>query len=511
VRDRRDDIGVSFRRLLVGASVACLAAVIAFVGAGAWLWASAAQDTLGRVHFLVPLRIPPLADSEVDAAGRRVFDLTVQQGTSRIVPEASTRTWGVNGPHLGPTLRAERYEDVLVRLHNELPEPTTLHWHGMHLPARMDGGPHQLVEPGATWEPRWTIDQPAATLWYHPHPHGETEDHVYRGVAGMFILDDAASQALQLPKDYGVDDVPIIVQDKRFDSSGQFSDGGSFLSPTGRLGDELLVNGTWSPFLDVTTERIRLRLLNGSTARVYNFGFSDDRAFALVGTDGGLLPAPTITRRVQLSPGERAEIVVDVRPGERTVLRSFEPELGDALSERFAGGDDVLDVLELRAAASLRLSPALPAKLAEVPRLDPAEAAETRTFVLSGRNINGRKMDPSRIDATVRTGTSEVWNVVNRDGSPHNFHVHDVQFQVLDVDGAAPAPELRGWKDTIFMPPGRNVGLIARFDDFADPSTPYMFHCHLLRHEDQGMMGQFVVVEPGESGQPSRSHGQHRH
>jgi len=462
-------------------------------------WSRGAVDTAGKVDFVNQLKIPPLAESRTDAAGRRVFDLTAQPGETEFFPGVATGTWGVNGSYLGPTLRAERGQHVLVNVRNMLGEPTTVHWHGMHLPAHMDGGPHQLIKPGSSWSPQWRIDQPAATLWYHPHLHGATEDHVYRGLAGMFILDDPAAKGLPLPNVYGVDDLPVIVQDKRFTRGRQFDDADPLFSPTGILGTQILVNGTQAPYQSVTTERIRLRLLNASTARIYSFGLSDDRPFVLIGTDGGLLPAPLQTQRVQLSPGERAEIVVSMRPGDRSVLRSYPPELGtDFWNERFGGGDDTLDVLELRAAEHLQPSPPVPDKLVQTPRLAEASAAMTRQFDLSGHAINGKSMQMGRIDATVTKGTTEVWEVTNSSGTPHNFHVHDVRFQVLDVDGAQPPPHLSGWKDTLYLTPNRKFRIIASFSDYADPDNPYMFHCHVLRHEDRGMMGQFVVVDPGQ-------------
>lgn len=496
-----------FRRVLIigVATVALLAGGVAT--ALTVVWNRADISTVGEVEFANPLSIPLLAPSQVDAQGRRVFDLTAGEGSHDFGRGRPTPTWGFNGDHLGPTLRAQRGEQVLVNVRNELGEVTTVHWHGMHLPAAMDGGPHQPIAPGDTWSPTWRIDQPAATLWYHPHPHGETEGHVYRGLAGMFILDDE-DNAVDLPDEYGVDDIPVIVQDKRFHDDGRLDDASPIGSSIGVLGDTIAVNGTVAPYLDVTTERVRLRLLNGSTARTYDFGFDDDRTFALVGTDGGLLAAPHDTTRVRLSPGERAEIVVTVRAGEQTVLRSTPPPLGlGTLNSRVSGGDDTFDILQLRAADELGSSPQVPDQLADVPRLDPADAVQTRTFRLSGRQINGERMDMTRIDETVLTDSVEIWEVRNTDGTTHNFHVHDVQFQVLTVDGAPPPPELQGWKDTIYLPPGVQVDIILRFADYADPDAPYMFHCHILLHEDEGMMGQFVVVEPGqEAGSPDGTH-----
>ncbi|HEU4948916.1 MAG TPA: multicopper oxidase domain-containing protein [Kribbella sp.] len=462
--------------------------------------------TAGTATFDRALAIPPVAKSSVDADGRRVFDLTAHAGTREFVPGQRTSTWGINGDYLGPTLRARRGEWVRINLHNELGETTSLHWHGMHLPAAADGGPHQPVDPGQTWSPGWEVKQPATTLWYHPHPHGRTEKHVYRGLAGLFVIDDDVESALTLPRRYGVDDLPVIIQDKRFDGAGQFDEAEH--GPTGLLGDTLLVNGTLNPYRQVVTEKVRLRLLNASTARIYNLGFADGRRFQLIGTDGGLLATPFATDRIQLSPAERAEVVVSFRPGERVVLRSYPSELHTVgIMSRLAGGDDTFDVLELRAARTLAPSADVPARLADVPRPDGADATTIRSFRLSERQINGKKMKLDRIDEVVRRDSTEIWEVTNQHAQPHSFHVHDVQFRVLSIGGGAPPPELTGWKDTVYLPPETPVRIIMRFADYADPNVPYMYHCHLLLHEDAGMMGQFVVVEPGqEPGKPGHHH-----
>jgi blue copper oxidase len=475
----------------------------------AWaLGSTAPTSTAGKVAFERPLPVPPLAPSTVDAEGRRVFDLTAAAGRHDFGGRTAP-TYGFNGDYLGPTLRAARGERVLVNLHNGLDEVTSAHWHGMHLPPTMDGGPHQPVQPGATWSPTWTVDQPAATLWYHPHPHGSTARHVYRGLAGMFIVDDPATDVAALPHRYGVDDVPVIVQDKAFDGD-KLDEGSGLFGSAGIRGDTIVVNGALGPYLDVRTERVRLRLLNAANGRAFQFGFADGREFALVGTDGGLLPAPVPTRGVTLVAGERAEIVVALRAGERAVLRSTPPPLGlDWFSKRLAGAGDTFDVLELRAAADLSPSPTVPARLVDVPRLDPATANHRRDFTLSGTAINGKDMDGGRVDAAVTLDTVEVWTLTNRDGQAHSFHVHDVRFQVLSVDGRPPPAELGGWKDTVLLRPNRPVEIIARFADYADPTTPYMFHCHVLRHEDSGMMGQFVVIEPGQVPKLSPEHAGH--
>ncbi|CAM5257364.1 multicopper oxidase [Streptomyces spiroverticillatus] len=488
-----------FKRVLIVLGSVAAVFLAAVGGLFAWQWTGAEVSTVGQVRFSKELKVPPLAPSTVEKDGTRVFSLRMQAGTTEFEKGVRTPTWGFNGSYLGPTLRAKRGEKVRVKVENTLPEASSVHWHGMHLPAKMDGGPHQEVAPGRTWTPYWKIDQPAATLWYHPHPHGKTETHVQRGLAGMFLVDDDRSASLKLPKRYGVDDLPVAVQDVEFDGANLDHGRRSFLQNTGFLGSRTMVNGTLDPYKEVGDELVRLRLLNASTARIYDFGFGDDRAFALVATDGGLLERPETLKRVQLSPGERAEVVVRMRAGEKVVLRSFpQSNYGGGFEQRFAGGDDSFDVLELRAAPTLRKAPELPSVMGDLEVPQEKDAVRGRYFGLRMSGINGRKMDMRHIDETVTRGTAEVWTVRNEDGVPHNFHVHDVQFRVLSVDGKAPTGMLRGAKDTVFVPGGSTVKLAMRFDGPADPDTPYMYHCHLLYHEDRGMMGQFVVVEKGQ-------------
>ncbi|MPY93148.1 MAG: multicopper oxidase domain-containing protein [Acidimicrobiia bacterium] len=485
------------RRLILWGGGAAVALALVTLGAGTWLYSRAHVSTVGDLGFANPLKIPPVLEPDIDADGSKVFELDLQQGTSELVPGTATETWGANGSYLGPTLRASRGDQVVVNVDNHLPESTTLHWHGMHLPADADGNPHQPIAPGDTWSPSWRIDQPAATLWYHPHPHGQTADHVYRGVAGLFLLDDPEAVS-GLPADYGVDDIPVILQDKRVDDDGALDMGTPLLSTVSQLGDTILVNGTYDPHVEVRDELVRFRVLNASNGRVYDLGFADDRPFDLVATDGGLLTAPHSTNRAQVSPGERVEIVARFRAGERAVLRSYPPDLGlNAVQGRFSGGDDSFDLLEVRAAPELTESAPLKDTIAEDELPDPADAVTTRQFELNGSSrINGERMDPARIDTVVAVDSTEIWEVTNGSGNPHNFHVHDVQFRIVDYDGGPPPPHLVGPKDTVFLPPRATARLVVRFADYADPGTPYMFHCHVLRHEDNGMMAQFAVVEP---------------
>ena len=458
-----------------------------------------------------PLNIPPLLEPTLHN-GEKVFDLTAQQGSMEFYPGKRTETLGFNGNYLGPTIRAHRGDKVRMNVTNDLSQTTTVHWHGMHLPAAMDGGPHQTIAPGATWQPYWTITNEAATLWYHPHQMGVTGEHVYRGMAGLFIIDDDNSDSLALPKGYGVDDIPLVVQDRQFDASGQFvyrKGGGAFGAPqpAGMTGDTILVNGTLAPYLEAPRTLVRLRILNGSNGRRYNFGFSDSRPFYQIASDGGLLDAPVERTRMLLGVGERAEILVDLSGDDKPVtLMSYPVEQTvSGIGRTFFGEGDEnqqFTILEIRpqpAAARIASTTTMPKTLNHITLLAESEAVNTRLFRLDLKTINGQAMDDTRVDAVVKTGTTEIWEVRNESPFYHPFHAHGVQFQVLDrqhFGRPTPAPAYeQGWKDTVVVLPAETVRLIMRFGDYSDPNTPYMFHCHILEHEDMGMMGQFVVVD----------------
>ena len=519
--------------------------------------------------------------------GRRQFHLTVSEGSREFLPGKKTPTAGVNGPFLGPTVRLRRGEDVDLIVQNNLDEMTTMHWHGMHVPARMDGTPHQKIEPGESWTASFPVHQQAAPLWYHPHPHGSTGRQVYRGVAGYMWIDDDNSDALDLPKTYGVDDIPLVLQDRLFDDDGAFR----FVRNQGAVyGNTMLINGTYNPFLQVESRRMRFRLLNGSNARIYYIGFDDNRAFHQIATDGGFLETPLQTNRAILAPGERAEILVDFSDGAEVVLKSY-PEAGflETIEAFFGGiGTGNLQLLKIIPQPAKRASHALPKRLNTIPRIDAADAAKTRPMVLAGplrggrggqggrlqniqqritRNleaiqggrrqggrggqdvqsergqdvqegrggrggqvggqdgqggrggrggrgvqvgipINGKIMDMARIDEVVRLGDIEIWEIHNRGGQPHPFHIHLVQFQILDRNGQPPTGADLGWKDTVLVPTGERVRIIMPFERYADPQVPYMYHCHIMEHEDNGMMGQFLVVEePEQLGKWESDHG----
>lgn len=442
-------------------------------------------SNIGKQPFTNILNIPEILEPTIDENGVKHFALTMQEGTTEFFKGKQTKTWGINGSYLGPTIRVERGDQVAFDVTNNIGEPSTLHWHGMHLPAEMDGGPHQMIEAGSTWEPYWTINQPAATTWYHPHLHGKTALHVYRGLAGMFIIVDEESKSL--PSNYGVNDIPLIIQDKLFSEDGNLIEK-TDIEPFGLMGNTILVNGTYDPYLEVKESQIRFRLLNGSNVRAYHFGFDDGRTFQLVANDAGLLDSPIELDQMMLSPGERAEIVVSFEPGDETIFRSFKGENGIDQNE--------FELLKIVASDNLKETKEIPKILTKEQKSEVPTNAKVRTFELTmDSKINGKAMDMNRIDEVVHANTTEIWEITNR-GWDHNFHIHDAAFRILDINGELPPIYERGRKDTVFIPSGSTVRIAVQFGENTNPSFPLMYHCHLLLHEDEGMMGQFVIVEP---------------
>ena len=229
--------------------------------------------------FENPLLIPEeLIGSEVN--GRIQYQLDLQEGTSRFLSNADTPTWGINGNYLGPTLRLKNGSQVDINYRNNLNEDTTMHGHGMHLPAKMDGGIHQIIKPGETWTSSYTVKQHACTNWYHPHLMGKTAQHVMNGLAGLIIIDDDNSELLDLPKRYGIDDIPLIIQDRTFNSDGSFNYNPSRRDMMmGWKGNTFMVNGVIKPHVNLEAKQVRFRILNASNSRIYTFSFTSGKSF----------------------------------------------------------------------------------------------------------------------------------------------------------------------------------------------------------------------------------------
>ena len=446
------------------------------------------------------------------------FDLTLQNGTFQFYNGQNTTTMGANGDILGPTLIMEKGDFVDITVNNNLDDTTTIHWHGMHVSAINDGGPHTTILPGDTWNPSFTVMDKAGTYWYHPHLHEKTNKHVSLGIAGFIIVRDEEEAALDLPRTYGVDDFPLVIQTKDFDADKQI------VVPS-NSDDVVMVNATIDPYLDVPEQVVRFRLLNGSSQRVFNIGLSDNQTFFQIGSDGGLLSEPLALTRLQMAPGERAEILIDFdgMQGQSVQIMSYASEFQNGIygatnpgmmqmmtlngyNPNVLNGNDFNIITFNVGGPGVNPVTAIPTTLVEVNPLPEGSAVITRTLTfnpefmgpnqLNGRFfINGLTFNMEVINFTIPLNNIEIWSITNQSGIAHPFHIHDVQFYVLDRNGAIPPASEQGRKDVILIKPQENVRFITIFEDFANDPVPYMLHCHMLVHEDGGMMLQFEVVD----------------
>ncbi|NRA11259.1 MAG: multicopper oxidase domain-containing protein [Crocinitomicaceae bacterium] len=363
----------------------------------------------------------------------------------------------------------------------------------------------------------------ASTFWYHPHHKPSfwsdsdgTGGQVLRGLTGLIIVEDDITDNLSIPKTYGVDDIPLIIQDRAFNPDGTFKEFLNLPDLVVRTGDTMVVNGAITPTHDTHAQMIRFRILNGSNGRSYYLGFDDNRDFYQIGSDGGLLEAPIATSRLRISPAERVDIVVDFSGdlGSTIDLMSYASELIVILPTYPPLLQDGMDTLDYRIMSfdvgAVTASPimSLPASLTTIIPFVEADAVNfgnPRMFEIENgaplATINGASMDLNVINETIQLGDLEIWEITNTSGVAHPFHVHGEPFQVLSrSNGPVPDSE-KGWKDVILVPaqqgqgnPG-SVKIIKPFLDFIDSINPYMYHCHILEHEDRGMMGQYVVVD----------------
>ena len=360
--------------------------------------------------------------------------------------------------------------------------------------------------------------QPAATCWYHSHTHGKTGEQVYRGLAGLIIIDDELADSLPLPRRYGVDDLPIVIQDRTFDGQGRLVYSLHDADEDGWLGDTVVLNGAVAPVAYVPAGKVRLRLLNGANARFYIVAFADGRTFYKVASDGGLLEAPVPLTTMEMSPGERCEVVIDMADGKPAgLLTLFEDEFDDdeegilgSLANLFDRSESAPSPPSLTLIVDNSLeanTEPLPERLATIVRPLPQEIVRTRDFMLTMDNgdgdddgghpamdmaINGAAMDMNVINERVERGVWERWRIRSNQGA-HPFHVHGCSFLIEQMEGAAASPDQQGWKDMVVVDDDDWSEIIVRFDHPATNRYPYMYHCHILEHEDRGMMGQFTV------------------
>jgi len=483
------------RRTAIGA--------IAFGGAAALVTArfaiiSGRADTKPAItvpRFHLPFKIPPVLEPIKHNNTHDEYEIIQREAELEIIPGHLTKIWGYEGLYPGPTLRVRQDRTAIIRHTNHLSTHTVVHLHGGRTPAESDGFATDMVAPGESRTYTYPNRQRAATLWYHDHAMDSTGENIYRGLAGFYIIEDEEELALPLPKDQF--DVPMILQDRTFNS-----DGSLHYDTNGHIGFEgnvMMVNGVPWPRMDVSTRKYRFRILNGSNARLFNLTLSNGAPFTVVGTDGGLLPEPVITKTLPLAMAERADVVVDFSQlpvGTTLFLLNTREKPDLAQLMRF-------DVLTREPDDSI-----VPPRLSDPGFLGRLTSANTRTWTLRASfsfregpppimwTINGRRFDPDRSDAKVPLGETEVWRFRNEAGlrffgRPHPAHVHLGHFQILERNGKSPLPHEKGWKDTVALEGGEEALVLIRFEQFRGR---YMLHCHNLEHEDHAMMTRFDVI-----------------
>ena len=478
-----------------------------------------------HVPFSQPLRIPPVYRAPNP-------DITMREACVQILPGPCTKMWTYDGMFPGPTIRRPSGTPTRVTFRNELPEEvgsTTVHHHGNHSESRFDGQPDShLIAPGAKFTYEYDLmergePERAAFQWYHDHRMDVTGRNVWMGLAGMFLLDDEFDASLPLPK--GKYDVPLMVVDRSFDENNQLN---YKFSSGGVLGDQILVNGVPSPYFDVADRKYRFRILNASNFREYRFELSNGQEMVQVASESGLLPRPVPRKSIVLGPAERAELVVDFAGsfGEDIVLLNTNPPATNPAT----GPEPVpSQVMQFRVRQRAADTSRVPDVLRPVPEFgDPAAVKRVFTLgVVQGAGmlhrqedaapqrflwtINGRPFDGERVDADPELDSTERWVFVNATPGQHRVHLHDVDWKIVSREGGVQMltpgdPDVAlgeaGLRETFLVQSGETVEVEAKF---TDRLGRYVFHCHVLEHEDNGMMAQFEVVPAGSSG--SDNHG----
>lgn len=453
--------------------------------------------------FVDALRIPPVLKPTLRGK-TQFYTLTMRAALAKLHRDLPTTViWGFDGLYPGPTIKATKGQPVVVRHVSRLPDTHKLggsememmypsvHLHGAHVRPEDDGHPRDAIGPGAFRDYHYPNTQRGATLFYHDHSHGQTGLHVYHGLAGSYLIDDPEEDSLGLPRgDY---DVPLLIQDRVFNADGSFHyqlDGNS--REAGFLGDTILVNGVVQPFFKVARRKYRFRIVNASNARMYELQLSSGAPLVQIATDGGLLPKPVAKSVLELSPAERADVVIDFADyplGAQIILKNCTNCTGSLSS-----------VMRFDVERPATEDSALPDCLSSWEELPVTAQTVARQFLLHRVTtpagpvwtINHQIYEMNNPPlATVKHGAVETWKFVNLTGHRHPMHIHLVQFQVLEINGVAQDPSVHGWKDTFVAPPSGQITVAARFSGY---TGKYLFHCHNLEHEDLGMMADFEVV-----------------
>ncbi|MDX2541800.1 multicopper oxidase family protein [Streptomyces sp. WI04-05B] len=487
----RSGKGLHRRKFLGGMAGVGLGAVAA-AGATFGLLTDAGRKASAATNT-ASLPIPDLLEGST-ADGTTTFTLEAKSGTSEVISGVTSTTAGYNQSFLGPTMKWTTGDKVLLNITNSLTEETTVHFHGAHVPPTMDGGPQNAFAAGGTWAPTFTVLDEAKTLWYHPHALGTTAKQATHGLAGMIIVEDDSTASAALPSDYGVDDIPLVFQclavsaagDIKYDQAGYLTSG---------LKYPVLVNGTnvddTTLTFSATKTRNRFRALNASPSDIITLTRSDGGKLTQIATDQGYLTAATTVESIRLVAGARAEFTMDVTEDvtlQVTITTGW-----------IRGGSGTYDFLTV-AAGGTDTPADLPSSLNTIERYD-TSGFTARTITLSNTGatmkINGSAGLTMASMAMISTtlGAKEIWTITNASQLEHSFHLHDVPYQLVAINGATPTGVELGWYDTYEVVGGGSIKIAMEFTDFADDTYMYMLHCHLLQHEDEGMMASLMVTE----------------
>lgn len=485
---------------------------------------------------LAPAEATPGFDPDVE------LSLRAEPGTVSLLDGAPTAVWRYSGSVLKgpaealsfldgsghiPVIRVRKGQRLRVHFDNALPEASIVHWHGLNIVQRMDGHPMYAIDPGQRFVYEFVVGNRAGSYWFHPHPHERTSFQVYQGMTGMLLISDDEEDAAQLPA--GAQDVALVIQDRSFDGGNQLV----YLNNVrhnwmmGFSGERVLVNGRADYRREVARGAHRVRLFNGSNATLYHLRWSNAAPFTVIGTDGGLLEQPVQQASLTLGIGERVDVWVDfsgLNAGERVQLlaESWSPSLQHFTAEQLGaalvnGARPIADFVATSATAPVR---ALPSTLSRYPALaldEAVNAASPRrveiSMMMGSPRLNGRSygaMDEVHDSDRVTLGSTEVWEFANDVSMgmgmggmmqmAHPMHVHNVSFRVVSRARNAAQSAVHqhlasgftdyGLKDVVLVMPGERVQVLMKFENHAGI---YLYHCHILEHEDLGMMRNFLI------------------
>ncbi|MCX4027741.1 multicopper oxidase family protein [Spartinivicinus marinus] len=418
--------------------------------------------------------------------------------------------------YLGPTIKFKRGDVVGIKVKNQTNEITMNHWHGLHIPSNVDGSPHQMISPGESWRVTMHIQQEAATCWYHPLNYSVGSKQLYSGYAGMIIIEDEHSMSLNLPTTYGLDDIPLIFQDKNFNVEGQQI----YNSQPGKLfkGDTLVVNGTVNPYISVAPGWIRLRLLNASNSRIFELSLSEKKAFYKIASDGGLLNEPVAMTAVTLAPEERCEIMLFLKEKQNNIAMLAIDKVDTSFS---------MVALKIKVEDIACTETVLPNQLRSS-KLTVNYALANLLPVNKQINIQSNNLSSEQFKSNMLFAADKIENNSTREENEiweislsgvYSFHVYGGSFLIISIDGQEPEVDYSGWQDTLIFSKNlarlkaiQKIKILIRFNFYTyrqgvnrfqagiHPSNlklhvPYLYYCRSLEQSGVSKIGQFSVTD----------------